>query len=66
MRGGSAKMTRRRLRCPRVEGSLEEGREGGLIEFEVGEAVEVEDEAFKVERAIEVWKGIRGRAECQS
>ena len=58
-------MTRLSLRCPRVEGNLE-GREGGLIEFEVGEAVEVEDEAFKVERAIEVWKGIRGRAECQS
>jgi len=39
-------MTRRRLHCPRVEGSLE-GREGGLIEFEVGgEAVEVEDEEF--------------------
>jgi len=29
---------------------LEEGREGALIEFEVGgEAVEVEDEGFKVE-----------------
>ena len=37
LRGGSAEMTRRNLRCPRVEGSLEEGREGGLIEFEVGE-----------------------------
>ena len=35
---------------PRVEGSLEEGREGGLIEFGVGgEAVEVEDKGFKVE-----------------
>jgi len=43
-------MTRRSLRCPRVEGSLEEGREGALIEFEVGgEAVEVEDKGFKVE-----------------
>ena len=59
-------MTWRSLRCPRVGGRSEEGREGGLIEFEVGEAVEAEDEAFKVERAIEVWKGIRGRAECQS
>ena len=46
-------MTRRSLRCPRVEGSLREGREGGLIEFEVGEAVEAEDEAFKVKRGIE-------------
>jgi len=42
-------MTRRSLRCPRVEGSLE-GREGGLIEFGVGgEAVEVKDKGFKVE-----------------
>jgi len=40
-------MARPSLRCPRVEGSLEEGRERGLIEFEVGgEAVEVEDEEF--------------------
>jgi hypothetical protein len=43
-------MTRRSLRCPRVEESLEVGREGGLIEFEVGgEVVEMEDEGFKVE-----------------
>ena len=47
-------MTWRSLRCPRVGGRSEKGREGGLIEFEVGEAVEAEDEAFKVERAIEV------------
>jgi len=50
LRGGSAEMTRQSLRCPSVEGSLEEGREGGLIKFEVGgEAVEVEDKGFKVE-----------------
>jgi len=40
-------MTRRSLCCLRVGGGLEEGREGGLIEFGVGgEAVEVEDEGF--------------------
>jgi len=50
LRGRGAEMTRRNLRCPRVEGSLEEGREGALIECEVGgEAAEVEDEGFKVE-----------------
>jgi hypothetical protein len=27
---------RRSVPCPRVDGSLEKGREGGLIEFEVG------------------------------
>ena len=54
MRGGSAKMTWRTLRCPRVGGRSEEGREGGLIEFEVREVVEVEDEVIKVERRIEV------------
>ena len=37
-------------------GRSEEGREGGLIEFEVGEAVEVEDEGFKVESGVK-WKG---------
>ena len=46
-------MTWRSLRGPRVGGRSEEGREGGLIEFEVGEVVEAEDEAFKVERGIE-------------
>ena len=50
MRGGSTEMTRRSLRCPRVEGSLEGGGERGLIEFEMGVvAVEVEDKGFKVE-----------------
>ena len=47
-------MTWRTLRCPRVGGRSEEGREGGLIEFEVREVVEVEDEVIKVERRIEV------------
>ena len=37
-----------------VEGRSEGGREGGLIEFEVREVVEVEDEVIKVERRIEV------------
>ena len=53
LRGGSAEMTRPSLRCPRVAGRSEEGREGGLIEFEVGEAAE----AFKVERGIGVEGG---------
>ena len=54
LRGGSAEMMRHTLHYPRVEGSLRKGREGGLIEFEVGETVQVEDEAFKMERGIEV------------
>ena len=47
--GDHAEMTRQCLVVRGVEGSLDEGREEGLIEFEMGgEAVEVEDERFEV------------------
>jgi len=39
-------MTRRNLRCARVEGSLEEGREDRIRS---GGEAEVEDKGFKVE-----------------
>ena len=35
-RGDHGEMTRQSLCCPRVEGGLDEGKDEGLIEFEVG------------------------------